>query len=78
MRRDVWHFAHKYQALTREGRASPECGRRGDNRRITVEIEYRADVGSQLHAAVKQATMLSIINEPLGQESGGGGFAMGW
>lgn len=25
-----------------------------------------------------RTTMLSIINEPLGQESGGGGFAMGW
>ena len=54
MRSDVWHLAHKYQALTREGRASPECGRRGDNRRITAEVEYRADVGFQLHAAVKQ------------------------
>lgn len=54
MRSDIRHFAHKYQAFTRKGRASPECGSRGDNRRITVEIEYRADVGFQLRAAVKQ------------------------
>lgn len=68
-----WEYDRSEQGLVRAFNAVRKVVTPGGF--ITYETDRSRGVS---HGDMAWATMLSIINEPLGQESGGGGFAMGW
>ncbi len=68
-----WEYDRSEQGLVRAFNAIRKVVTPGGF--ITYETDRSRGVS---HGDMAWATMLSIINEPLGQESGGGGFAMGW
>lgn len=68
-----WEYDRSEQGLVRAFNAVRKVVTPGGF--MTYETDRSRGVS---HGDMAWATMLSIINEPLGQESGGGGFAMGW
>lgn len=68
-----WEYDRSEQALIKAFNAVRKITTPGGM--ITYDTDRSRGVS---HGDLAWATMLAIINEPLGKESGGDGFAMGW